>query len=180
MQIFRLEQTKVTYQIDFAFYGLTSFVLAISLLVLGPREHIVKLALLAIMGFLSWTLIEYVLHRFVLHGVRPFSTWHAEHHQRPTALICTPTILSATLIFGLVFLPVLILADLWQAYALTFGILIGYLIYTITHHAIHHWRTEHVWLLKRKRQHALHHQRSKKHSQFGVTSGFWDHIFYTK
>ena len=127
-------------------------------------------------GLGSWTAMEYALHRFVLHGLQPFSRWHAEHHQRPQALIFTSTILSATLIAILVFLPMLLLGDLWRACALTLGLLTGYLSYTITHHAIHHWRTSNPWLNERKRWHALHH-RNGRSSRYGVTSGFWDRVF---
>ena len=128
-------------------------------------------------GLAGWTVIEYLLHRFVLHGLQPFSRWHAEHHSRPTALICSPTSLSASLITVLVFLPALALAGLWPACALTFGVLTGYLAYAVTHHATHHWRSEAAWLLRRKRWHALHHRASRPPGHYGVTSGFWDHVF---
>ncbi|MDY7537394.1 sterol desaturase family protein [Undibacterium sp. RTI2.1] len=177
MQIFSLEQSKLAYRVDFIFYSITSILMATFLITLSPSEQFLKTITFVLTGLLSWTLIEYVLHRFVLHGVRPFSTWHQEHHQRPTALICTPTILSAMLIFGLVFLPTLVIADLWRASSLTLGLLTGYLLYTITHHATHHWRANYAWLLRRKRWHAVHHHPSKKISHFGVTNAFWDKIF---
>jgi cyclopropane-fatty-acyl-phospholipid synthase len=41
--------------------------------------------------------------------------WHAEHHRRPRTLIGTRTILGAALIAMLVFLPALVLSDLWRA-----------------------------------------------------------------
>ena len=55
------------------------------------------LPLVALAGAATWTFLEYVLHRFVLHGVAPFSDWHRQHHLRPLALICSPTVLSAAL-----------------------------------------------------------------------------------
>ena len=45
-------------------------------------------ALLA--GLVAWTLLEYVLHRFVLHGVEPFRAWHLAHHRNPTQPIRVP------------------------------------------------------------------------------------------
>jgi cyclopropane-fatty-acyl-phospholipid synthase len=65
----------------------------------------------------------------------------------------------------------------WQACALTLGVVTGYLAYSVTHHAIHHWRGDNVWLLQRKRWHALHHQDVELAGCFGVTSGIWDHVF---
>ncbi|MCC6208917.1 MAG: sterol desaturase family protein [Gammaproteobacteria bacterium] len=111
---------------------------------------------------------------FVMHGLQPFSRWHAEHHQRPTALICTPTILSATLVF---FPALVLLGNLWRACALTLGVLIGYLSFSITHHAIYHWCADIAWLKQRKQWHALHHHTIGQSGCFGMTSAFWDHVF---
>jgi cyclopropane-fatty-acyl-phospholipid synthase len=91
-------------------------------------------------GLVAWSLVEYVVHRSVLHGLRPFSDWHTPHHRHPSAPICTPTVLSAALMVSLVFLPALALADLWHACGLTFGMLSGYLAFTVTHHAMLHGR----------------------------------------
>src|SRR5665811_1327174 len=55
--------------------------------------------------------------------------------------------------------------------------LTGYLAYTITHHAIHHWHLDNTWLKRRKRWHALHHHRIEQSGCYGVTSTFLDHVF---
>ena len=177
MHFFTLEHSKLAYRADFALYGTASVALAAFLMIAAPREQHFQILAFALIGLASWTLIEYALHRFVLHGLRPFSTWHAAHHRRPAALISTPTILSATLIATLVFLPELILGGLWRACALTFGVLTGYLAYSVTHHASHHWRANHAWLKRRKHWHALHHSSLAKPGHYGVTSAFWDHVF---
>jgi sterol desaturase/sphingolipid hydroxylase (fatty acid hydroxylase superfamily) len=130
-----------------------------------------------VLGLAGWTAIEYVMHRFVLHGLRPFSQWHAQHHQRPVALISTPTIVSATLIAALVYLPARLLGGLWQAGALTLGVMAGYLAYAVAHHATHHWRADSAWLKRRKRWHALHHHLADSPACYGVTTSFWDHVF---
>ena len=177
MQFFTIEHSKAAHRADFALYGTMVVVLAAFLLVYGPREQRLEIAAVALAGLASWSAIEYVIHRFVLHGLQPFSRLHAEHHQRPTALIFTPTILSATAIAALVFIPALLVTDLWRACALTLGVLTGYVGYTITHHAIHHWRTDNSWLKQRKRWHALHHHSIQQPGFYGVTSSFWDHVF---
>ncbi|MGA7749713.1 MAG: sterol desaturase family protein [Gallionella sp.] len=177
MHIFKLEHSKAAYRADFALYGITIVALAAFLVMDGPREQRVEIAVFAIVGLVSWTVIEYALHRFVLHGLRPFRSLHEEHHRRPTAIIFTPTILSAALIAILVFLPALLAGGLWRACALTLGVLTGYLAYTITHHAIHHWRADSAWLKQRKRWHALHHHRIEQPGYYGVTSAFLDHVF---
>jgi hypothetical protein len=44
-----------------------------------------------IAGFMSWGLLEYVLHRWVLHGPPSMARrGHARHHAEPRALISTP------------------------------------------------------------------------------------------
>jgi sterol desaturase/sphingolipid hydroxylase (fatty acid hydroxylase superfamily) len=174
--MFALEHSKSAYRADFTFYGAVSAALAGSLLLAGPRDQRLGLAVLALAGMAGWTFVEYVLHRFVLHRVAPFRTWHAEHHRRPTALVCTPTILSAGLIIALVFVPGLIVGGLWPACAVTFGMLTGYLAYAIVHHAVHHWHFDNAWLGRRKRSHALHHGGIHRPGNFGVTSAFWDHV----
>ena len=177
MRLFTLEHGKLAYRADFVLYGFASAGLAALLVFSGPPALRLEMAGAAMIGLTSWTLMEYLLHRFVLHGLPPFSTWHAEHHQRPVALICTPTLLSATLIATLVFGPTLAIFGVWLAAGVTLGILTGYLAYTVTHHATHHWRAANTWTRQRKRWHALHHGPNKYPGHYGVTSGFWDYVF---
>lgn len=162
--------------IDFAFYWVCVLVLALYLTINGSRYQLVSNLLLILTGIISWTAMEYLLHRFVLHGLEPFKSWHTQHHNRPHALICLPTVLSAALILLLAFFPALFMFGVLPASALTLGVLIGYLAYTIIHHGIHHWHIESSWLRKRKRWHALHHHVNQD-SNFGVTNSFWDYVF---
>ena len=176
-RLFTLEHGKAAYGADFALYLSGVVAIAAFLLVSGPSGHWPASLTLIALGLGGWTIIEYLLHRFVLHGVRPFKSWHEEHHRRPTALICAPTIFSASLVVVLVFLPAFLLGGVWDACALTLGLVIGYLLYAITHHATHHWQAKSPWLQSRKRWHALHHHRAGTLGGFGVTTAFWDHVF---
>jgi len=179
MGLLTTENGKAGYLADFIVYAVASTALALLLAIVAPYERRTELLAFALLGLAAWTLVEYVLHRFVLHGMQPFRAWHAEHHRRPRALIGTPTILSTALIAALVFLPVLVLSDLWRASALTFGLLTGYMVYAIIHHATHHWRAETPWLRQIKRHHALHHSPVAAASRYGVTSALWDVVFRT-
>jgi len=179
MNLFKLEHSKFAYVADFALYSLTIVILVTCLIGYSPFGQKLLILGYVLLGLASWTAIEYSLHRFILHGLAPFSRWHAEHHQRPTALICTPTILSASLILALVFIPAWLLTDVVRAFALTLGVTAGYLSYAITHHAIHHWRGDYAWLKQRKRWHALHHH-SNTPGYYGVTSGLWDYLLATE
>ncbi len=179
MSVFALEHKPVAYFVDFVFYGVLTSSLAVVLVVFGLGEHEVQLAAIVFAGVVAWTVLEYAIHRFVLHGLRPFSDWHAEHHQRPSALICAPTLVSATLIAGLVLLPTLLCVGPLRASALTLGVLAGYLAYSTMHHAAHHWRPSSGWARGCKRRHALHHRDAKPGGHYGVTTGFWDRVFAT-
>jgi sterol desaturase/sphingolipid hydroxylase (fatty acid hydroxylase superfamily) len=178
MSFFNMEHSRAAYRADFALYGVAVLALAGSLAWSNPPGVLLQLLIISLAGLIGWTLIEYFLHRFVLHGVQPFQRWHEAHHERPRALICAPTVLSATLIAVFIFLPALLVGGAWRACALTLGLLIGYLAYAVTHHAIHHWRSQAHWLNKRKRWHALHHHLMHPRC-YGVTSGFWDEVFGT-
>jgi sterol desaturase/sphingolipid hydroxylase (fatty acid hydroxylase superfamily) len=184
MSLFTLEHSKVAYRLDLALFGGASVGLGALLFLMGPHARLIQSIACAALGFASWTLIEYGLHRFLLHGVKPFSTWHAEHHRRPAARIYSPTLLSVTLIVVLIYLPAWIVGGSWPACALTFGVVAGDFGYAVTHHAVHHWDTYGGWLWRRRRWHALHHARSPaggtgRPGYYGVTSPFWDHVFRT-
>jgi cyclopropane-fatty-acyl-phospholipid synthase len=133
-----LEHGSFAYRADFALYG-SAVVLLASFLWVGVPTGQRAAALAGVgIGLTGWSVVEYGLHRFVLHGLQPFSRWHALHHQRPKALVCTPTLLSASLIALLVFLPMCLLASLWLGSALTLGLLARYFAYAVVHHVTHH------------------------------------------
>jgi len=176
MSLLTLEHGKLAYRADFALYSIAVVSLAAYLLVSEAGQQVLQTLAFVLAGLAGWTLIEYLLHRFVLHGMPPFRGWHDAHHKRPVALICAPTIMSASLILFLIFLPAVELLDLERACALTLGMLMGYLAYSVTHHAVHHWRSSNAWLMQRKRWHALHHH-VEHPGCYGVTTAFWDHVF---
>lgn len=178
MGLLTLQQSKLAYRLDFVLYGAGIAALGATLIIASPRADRLADAVCALAALMSWSAIEYALHRFVLHGLQPFRRWHEVHHRHPSQLICSPTVFSASLIFVLVFLPVFALGGAWRASAVTFGILVGYFCYSVTHHATHHWRARRSdgWLAQRKRWHAVHHHEAAAEKCFGVTSGLWDRL----
>ena len=190
MPLMTLEHSPAAYRADFALYGAACLTLAGLILWRHPPNSGVALALWVLAGGAGWTLAEYLLHRFVLHGMRPFKDWHLEHHSRPTALIGSPTLLSATLFASLVGAPAWWLLGAWPAAALSLGMLSGYLVYGLVHHATHHAAasggskpsSQSEWLMRRRRWHALHHAKraaGAPASHFGVSIGLWDALFGT-
>ncbi len=174
MSLLTLEHGRAAYLADFAVYGCAVVGLAAFLAMSCPEALRAESIVLVALGIVAWTLIEYSLHRFVLHGVEPFKRWHAQHHHRPRARICMPTILSASLIFLFAFAPAFGLVGVWGASAFTLGVLTGYVAYGTTHHAVHHWRPRGRWLARRKHRHALHHGGK---GGYGVTTDLWDRVF---
>jgi hypothetical protein len=142
------------------------------------------LALLAA-GLLSWTLIEYLLHRFSFHATRGWfkaitSGLHGLHHDEPY----NPAYLVAPLSLGLPLYAILFLlvaALSWSASAAGAwgaGVIAGYLWYEWVHYTSHHRGTSTRLMKYLKRYHTRHHFLDATHS-FGVTSPLWDHVFRT-
>jgi sterol desaturase/sphingolipid hydroxylase (fatty acid hydroxylase superfamily) len=179
MNPFSLEQSRLAYRFDFALYGVASATL-FTVLLAWPQGRRAESAVLAVAGLAGWSLMEYLLHRFVLHGVPPFCQWHAQHHRRPQALIGAPSLLSASLFIVCVTTPSLWLLGPWPASALTLGVIAGYLFYLIAHHAAHHWRADGAFAKDRKRRHAMHHRTAQQACCYGVTSDVWDRAFGTE
>lgn len=178
MPAFAIEHSPARYHADFMVYAVAVVSLAGWLAWQAPGGMGPGLAGLALAGLVAWSALEYALHRFVLHGLQPFSRWHGEHHRRPAALIGTPTLVSAPLFGLLVALPAVWLLGPWRGGALTLGVLAGYLAYASTHHALHHWKLGSPWWQARKFAHACHHHLLQP-CCFGVTSGFWDTVLRT-
>ena len=176
MGLLSLEQSRASVRADFAFYGLVVLVLAVVALLDTPRTELWPALGWTAAGITAWTLAEYGLHRYVLHGLQPFKRWHARHHAHPRALIATPTLLTAVLFGVFVFLPAWWLAPSWRGAAATLGVMIGYLAYIGTHHAVHQATGQGVWLRRHQRWHALHH-RPGAEACYGVSVRVWDRVF---
>jgi len=80
-RVFALEHSKTAYLADFALLYAAIAGLAAFLVVTGTRARGAEVAAFVLTGLGGWTLIEYLLHRFVLHGLQPFRRWHALHHR---------------------------------------------------------------------------------------------------
>lgn len=118
-------------------------------------------------GVVTWTLVEYAVHRWVLHDFAPKG--HAEHHARPNDAI---SINPLTLV-------------IWSGFTVTYliagggflaGALSGY-TWVLFVHELAHFRPDFLpsALLV---HHAQHHKWATRN--FGVSTTLWDHVFGTK
>jgi sterol desaturase/sphingolipid hydroxylase (fatty acid hydroxylase superfamily) len=141
---------------------------------------------LFVAGVLSWSLVEYWLHRTFFHWV-PKGAWgdrmhflvHGVHHKWPRdkyRLVMPPAV-SITLFW--VFLG-LFLVTLGRTYTWGFhsGFVVGYMGYDLTHYYVHHFSPKTEYGRTLKKHHMLHHFKDHD-SRFGVSSRLWDFVFGT-
>jgi sterol desaturase/sphingolipid hydroxylase (fatty acid hydroxylase superfamily) len=138
-------------------------------------------------GLLGLTLLEYLLHRFVLHrAVGPERAsriaaflHHGYHHIYPSdegRLVLPPMV---TVPFALIIASAYALLLPGGAAAAAFaGTATGYVAYDSMHWWLHHGRARSRvgrWL---KRYHLLHHHHQDE-GRFGVSTPLWDFVFGT-
>jgi sterol desaturase/sphingolipid hydroxylase (fatty acid hydroxylase superfamily) len=145
---------------------------------------IISFAMYFLFGIFAWTATEYVLHRFVFHYV-PKSNWglrlhfifHGVHHDYPRdakRLVMVPSV-SLPLAVAFYFLFAVFLTPV-HLYSLFSGFILGYLVYDMTHYAIHHANFKSSFWKKIKQHHMLHHYDDSSKG-YGVSSVLWDKIF---
>ena len=93
--------------------------------------------LVALAGVVLWTLTEYVLHRWMLHGVEPFRRWHLAHHRHAGVAIRVPVLFSVLLVLAVVGLPALLSGGSAFAAPLSAGMLLGNLLQEAVHQRLH-------------------------------------------
>ncbi len=139
------------------------------------------------MGVVLWTLLEYVLHRFLFHFVPDESSdfqketlWliHGVHHDYPwdgDRLVMPPT--PAAVIAVALWFPLhwLFGPCFWAGAG---GIVLGYVCYDLTHYHLHHGKPT-TSLGKWLRTYHLAHHFSAPNVRYGVTTPVWDLVFGT-
>ncbi|WP_066435401.1 sterol desaturase family protein [Chryseobacterium sp. CCH4-E10] len=145
---------------------------------------VLNFILFFVFGLVVWTLVEYVLHRFVFHyvpkgecGKRLHFIFHGVHHDYPNdakRLVMPPSV-SVPLAFLFYLLYSLFLPDVYL-YPFFSGFMLGYLVYDIGHYAMHHFNLKNKLFKKIKKYHMKHHYDEPERG-FGVSSALWDNIF---
>ena len=143
------------------------------------------IVLLFFAGIFSWTLFEYLMHRFVFHYVahspgaqRLIYIIHANHHEYPRDkerlfMPPAPSLIMACIVFALQYLT---MGN--NVFMFFPGFLLGYLIYGTMHYAIHAWNPPFKWMKPLWRNHHLHHYKEQEKG-FGVSTTIWDRVFGT-
>jgi len=176
-------------------YPVTAFY-SVHLLVLTAlawrSSHIARALPFFVGGLALWTLMEYVVHRFVLHVAFParkdwpsrllhklFDASHADHHARPWDGYYINGHLD-TLLVAVWLVPLSFLAPPYTASMTVAALFAAYIAEEWAHHAMHfcnfHWR----YFQYVRRRHLYHHSRHGVATAYGITSDFWDRVFGTR
>lgn len=145
-----------------------------------------RFALWLLIGYVTWTLTEYWLHRIVFHfepekgiGARLHWMIHGVHHDHPNdplRLVMPP---SASIPLGALFTGLFHwVLPAGQANALCCGFFAGYLAYDMTHYMLHH-HVPRSPLGRRLREHHMRHHFQDDSVGFGISAPWWDTVFGT-
>lgn len=158
--------------------------------------HLPTFLLTALAGFLTFTLAEYLIHRFLFHSETHIPDFklarfahfmlHGVHHilpLDPDRLVFPPALALIYMTIGyytvlrvLQIHDPILFATFWSSF------LLGYLTYDLTHYALHHIDTSKhpgTYFHRLQQYHNLHHF-GAQHAGFGVSSKFWDIVFRTQ
>jgi sterol desaturase/sphingolipid hydroxylase (fatty acid hydroxylase superfamily) len=134
-----------------------------------------------LLGMVVWSLVEYLLHRFLFH-IKPSKfqyTIHGVHHEYPRdkerlMMPPLPGLMLVSVFFGIWWL----ITGIHYAPALMTGFLLGYLFYTFIHYVVHAYKPirpfTFFWA-----HHLKHHNPQFENKAYGVSSPVWDWVFGT-
>jgi len=146
---------------------------------------VLKLALLFFGGVIFFSLLEYILHRYLFHmhthtELRRKIQYniHGLHHDYPKDKdrLAMPILASITLAIVLYALFYLIIGV--NVYGFLPGVMAGYSTYLFVHYAVHAYPPPKNFLKELWVHHAVHHYKDGDHA-FGVSSPLWDYVFGT-
>jgi 4-hydroxysphinganine ceramide fatty acyl 2-hydroxylase len=166
---------------------ITLFIISLIILAYGiiyEGGNILSQLVLYISGFIFFTLVEYLIHRFIFHSgdYSNKKTWqfkiHGIHHanskdKERLAMPLPLAILIASIFFSIYWL-------IMKSYVFFFfpGFLLGYTFYLSIHFIIHTKNPPQNNMRFLWKNHAIHHHKHDN-KMFGVTTPFWDIIFKT-
>ncbi|MBL8787841.1 MAG: sterol desaturase family protein [Deltaproteobacteria bacterium] len=136
-----------------------------------------------VLGILTWSFLEYVIHRFLGHHrtwarKNPFGIEHTAHHSRGNYFApAWKKGLAAGLFLAILLPPAWLLAGSYGL-AYVIGFTAFYLSYEVLHRLMHVWAGVGPYGRWARRHHFFHHFHDPKKNH-GVTSPIWDLVFGT-
>jgi sterol desaturase/sphingolipid hydroxylase (fatty acid hydroxylase superfamily) len=140
-------------------------------------------SLAALTGVLSWSFLEYMIHRFLGHDPRtrpnPFATEHVRHHIEGGYFAPSwKKALTATIAAAVLVWPATAIAGSTIGLSFVAGFVLAYVSYELMHRREHTHPGSGVYSHWARRHHFHHHFGDPK-SNLGVTSPIWDWVFGT-
>lgn len=157
-----------------AYFGITTTSISVGVAVL-----------LVLAGFLVFTFVEYLMHRYLYHMLPTNKikdtiqySMHGVHHDYPKDKdrLAMPPFISALYAVILYYLFTFLMGD--YAYYFLPGFLIGYALYLGVHYIVHAYQPPKNFLKMLWVNHAIHHYKDPDVA-FGVSVPIWDYVFGT-
>jgi len=136
-------------------------------------------------GWLLFSLLEYVAHRFLFHmetdtpaKARIQYTFHGNHHDFPKdkERLAMPPIVSVFIASLLFFVFKLVFGQF--VFGILAGVLFGYAMYLLVHYAVHAYAPPKNFLKTLWIHHSIHHYKDPSVA-YGVSSPLWDYVLGT-
>lgn len=137
----------------------------------------------ALAGVLTWTLLEYLIHRWMGHDKRfrrsPFGVEHVRHHAEGNYFAPTwKKLLAAALVGAVLYVPATRVGGPAYGPAYLLGLLLFYGAYEVQHRREHTHPGFGAYGRWARRHHFYHHFVDGRMNH-GVTSPIWDLVFGT-
>jgi sterol desaturase/sphingolipid hydroxylase (fatty acid hydroxylase superfamily) len=176
-------------------YPVTLVYAALLLALLGTAwagSKLLRALAFSLLGLALWTVMEYLVHRFVLHVAFPararwpsrvlhqlFDAAHVDHHAKPWDGYHINGHLD-TLFVAVWLVPLSLLAPAYTASLAVAGLFAGYVAEEWAHHAMHFGNYRWRYFQYVRRRHLYHHSPHGVGTAYGITSDFWDWVFATR
>jgi sterol desaturase/sphingolipid hydroxylase (fatty acid hydroxylase superfamily) len=149
-------------------YSLTVFytLFAILMVIIGiSSAHPWTAVLFFSAGCVTWTLIEYLFHRYVLHG-------RDGRHISGELKDILPLFFFAA--------PISLFFPVYTAPVLLAGVVQSYVAEEWLHYALHFWNSRFPLFRRIKKYYLYHHSPRGIDKGYGITTRFWDGVFDTR
>ncbi len=190
---YKREQSRIARR---RLYPLTAFYTTYSLIVtlLSLRSGHPRMGMVFYLaGMPVWSLVEYLFHRYVLHGRFPpgkgllrrflherLDPLHWEHHERPFDGWHISGQLKDILPLFALAAPLSFLFPVYTLPALLAGVVQSYVGEEWLHYFLHFGKSRNHYFRHLKRYHLYHHSPRGMEKGYGITSGIWDFVFHTQ
>jgi sterol desaturase/sphingolipid hydroxylase (fatty acid hydroxylase superfamily) len=135
---------------------------------------------LFIIGFISWSFAEYILHRFLGHETNLSKIFKREHfaHHKDNASFVSAFLKFKTSVGVIASMTIILYFSIGLKLALitSIGFTLGYLYYEMVHRYIHEKPN---WIPDFLIRHHMSHHKLYPLANYGVTTRIWDRIFRT-